>query len=115
MNGEVDPVPSVYYGEEFEWDEAHVSFPCCVSVRIHDQKYGGPEEGGWWYDTWDTIATLLCQSKEQLAIQLTSLKNEFSNEGRHKLSSVCSEGLHEILVTKKAPLQHEPEVRPHYE
>lgn len=30
--------------------EASPVQPCYVTLYRHDRPYGGPEEGGWWYD-----------------------------------------------------------------
>lgn len=36
-------------------DETHKRIPVIANLCMYqlDRRYGGPEEGGWWYDTWE--------------------------------------------------------------
>jgi hypothetical protein len=38
-----------------------------VFVNVYDvtRHYGGPEEGGWWYDAGEPILSIVCTSREQ--------------------------------------------------
>lgn len=42
------------------------TFPCWVSAYSVSRHYGGPEEGGWWYD-WRTLeSSIRVNNAEQL-------------------------------------------------
>lgn len=36
-----------------------------VNVYSIDRAYGGPEEGGWWYDTGDVVHTVRCEGSDE--------------------------------------------------
>lgn len=38
---------------------------CFVSLYTRDRRYGGPEEGGWWYDWWTWHGSKKCMSREE--------------------------------------------------
>ena len=80
-----------------------------VALAYHDRAFGGPEEGGWYYDAytpcterlapslddkWDlprSFRTLddACNWAECLELMIKDLR---INEGRHRPLSVCSRG-----------------------
>jgi hypothetical protein len=98
-----------------------------------DRSYGGPEEGGWWYDY-----GFPCQGKELFNPTSTvPLKESFSyefknlqtacdtyaellpkvktlNKGRPKIDSVLSEGRY-LLKIEEHPPKAWPDKVPHYE
>lgn len=85
-----------------------------VTVGMADLAYGGPEEGGWYFDTFEPIRTFIVPRSRR-----RSLEDKLgawlvkANEGRPEISSVLSEGrywLRSGIIT-----QPEPRVRPHYE
>jgi hypothetical protein len=47
-----------YWIERYNWSE---TFDGCApeTIKLHDvyQEYGGPEEGGWWYEVGRAIGT----------------------------------------------------------
>ena len=50
------------------------------------QHYGGPEEGGWWFDTWHYVDTpwskndIDAMPKAQIAIQAQKMKDWAENQ-----------------------------------
>ena len=54
------------------------SFPCYVSVKATQRSYGGPQEGGWYYDSFAryTGAVLVRNEREYQACAKT-LVDEF--------------------------------------
>jgi hypothetical protein len=85
-----------------------------INVYLEDQAYGGPEEGGWYYNYGHVILSIpLTESMDINAIR-ADLEKEYTNEGRPSIHSVLSEGrfriTHELLKG-----QDWPEKTPHYE
>lgn len=102
-----------------------------VNYYVYDRAYGGPEEGGWWYDTYapldesyvgvevdpgvDLPRMGLYESEEAAleAYQQARALMGLANEGRRPVSSVLSEG--EITVHLEAwPAEYSPARRPYY-
>ena len=94
-----------------------------VAVYLCDRAYGGPEEGGWYYDTgrlsvqhWNrtrVFATLAEAHAYQTNVQRDLEANE--NAGRPGISSVLSIGRYYADVLNVVPPRYYPETAPHYE
>lgn len=96
-----------------------------VWLAYADQEYGGPEEGGWWYEA-TAPATDLPQyqpvafHKRQRALREVNrvrrmIDKHQLNEGKRPTWSVLSRG--DWLVAEMAPSRphRTPTRRPHYE
>lgn len=87
-----------------------------LNVYLYDRAYGGPEEGGWWYDTYEPIEDR-CRivTEEQGPNSLERLREELDKENESRIgpSSVRSEGYY-IAVLESWPAEYEPRHRPHY-
>lgn len=46
-----------------------------VAVYMQDRAYGGPEEGGWWYDCGQLVRTMRVFGNEQTAIRFNTRLN----------------------------------------
>jgi hypothetical protein len=101
-----------------------------VAVYLDDRSYGGPEEGGWYYDCGDridhqigdldlamTMPHTFTDENEAygLADKLNTILNETANKGRPEISSVLSQGRYRAHVYEGYPPVRYPERRPHYE
>jgi hypothetical protein len=101
-----------------------------VATYLCDRAYGGPEEGGWWYDYGDLVtdATLLTEHGLALPTCLANAPNAYklSNEqnallkttlnvDRRPKYSVLSEGVYESHVMEGSLPSHFPITKPHYE
>ena len=114
-----------------------------VNIYIHDKDFGGREEGGWWYDTWEP-ATEMFRIKPYDNEPVTEPINYWSPDiplsvvvdNKHKaewlkdlmeiwckeknsdrnsdIHSVISEGRYEVLIERHKP-KFKPETKPHYE
>lgn len=107
-----------------------------IAVYDVDQRYGGPEEGGWYYNrgslvrivkvmramesdnamssnNWDTFAPYVyCR---RLNAKLAS-RAFGPNQGKREFTSVLSHGeLCAEVYENEIPPDHYPKVRPHYE
>ena len=92
-----------------------------VAVYERDRAYGGPEEGGWWYDTGDLVRVMSVEKTEARAYERCrrinrALEAKRETSGIRPLSSVAYAGGHlEAEVFENVPPEHYPAVRPHYE
>lgn len=111
--GEPEPKPAFY----------------TVAVYLEDRAYGGPEEGGWWYDCGQRIDSAdehgernvpKIFTDEDEASAFAREVNARLNEGVNRLrrsdvNSVLSEGRYCARVCDGYPEPHYPAVTPHYE
>jgi len=95
----------------------------CACVYLVDRAYGGPEEGGWYYDTGepqpemgDNLDAQFFASRSEAQRHVDCYKYDVHklNQGRAPVSSVNSEGIYEWRITFGMP-QSYPQERPHYE
>lgn len=102
--------------ERQAWEETSGSRWCYemfVNLVEIDQGYGGPEEGGWWYD----ITTPVCcipvidAGSAIKAIELLSTIAEHRYGGRDR----WRDGTDASIYFDDSAAKHEPEERPHYE
>ena len=83
-----------------------------VNVYLVDLAYGGPEEGGWWYQHEEPVEILTTTRAESEALK-KKLEAEYNNEGRPSISSTLSEGRYDVRIEYTAG-QDSPAVRPQY-
>lgn len=103
-----------------------------VALYIEDLAYGGPEEGGWYYNCaqrvtpdQDQMAALgwtgpwLIVEGEDAAREASAKARKLCeewNKGRRDISSVLSEGQYGVLIGEgPEAIPGYPERRPHYE
>lgn len=86
-----------------------------VNVYEIDRCYGGPEEGGWWYDMGQVVTSR--QVKEEDAERIRGeLEIEYpKGTGRQDSGSVIYEGGDYRVCIEKVPGADYPAVTPHYE
>ena len=94
-------------------------FSC--SIHMIDRAYGGPEEGGWYFNygepddgLWQH--TRLFETEDEAYAYARSLDPVIAelNQGRPSISSVLSEGQYGWVVQDGYPHAW-PKQRPHYE
>ena len=83
-----------------------------VGVYHVDRCYGGSEEGGWWFDAWQHVASRLVPEREWPGIK-DELLEEYPDDGR-PLYSVLSRGVTEVVLENRAG-QFRTKERPQYE
>lgn len=91
-----------------------------VNLYLGHQAYGGPEEGGWWYDSEEPVGdacldvTLL--PHEERLNEFRKYKGEFES-GQDKMRdyySVNAGGMYRVRL-EPFEAEHSPKTRPHYE
>lgn len=87
--------------------------PNRVNVNVYKEwrAYGGPEEGGWWYNTGDPIGTIRADSNENARKIASALWDVLSDIDKGRASD---DGRHTVAVEYHAG-RHYPAKRPHYE
>jgi hypothetical protein len=95
-----------------------------VAVYLCERTYGGPEEGGWYYDAGNlsvehaahTRVFLPSHEKAALAYarELNDKLDAEDNAGRPSLSSVLSTGRYQAHVVENFAPKNFPETRPYY-
>lgn len=119
------------YGDLSEEEEPEEPVPnfWYLNVYLTDRAYGGPEEGGWYYDcgvpATDLPDVAVCygpysnseEDQFKLNVQrehVQLLLDQHNRERRSDLNSVLSEGRY--VVDKEGHIaKHWPETRPYYE
>ena len=90
-----------------------------VAVYLVDKAYGGPEEGGWWYDTGEQVKLIRIFKNEEKAYIYTNrmqrLIDKSLNKGRRPISSMASTGRYYAEVHKDTAPKFYPATTPHYE
>lgn len=87
-----------------------------VVIWFNTREYGGPEEGGWWFDTGEPQEIYTCNTESEVEHfkQVAQQQVDKRNEGRRPLSSVVSTGRYSMSVEDGKPEAY-PAVQPHYE
>ncbi len=93
-------------------------------VAVYDcaQQYGGPEEGGWWYDTGSLVRLMASfRSEDAACAYARRLNNKLDsrkvgpNQGKREYTSVVSDGEYRAMVFDDYCPKGFPDRRPHYE
>lgn len=84
-----------------------------------DQAYGGPEEGGWYYDTGDLRRVLGARKDKEAAYatcrRLNALLGTLQRDHRRVSSVLYGGGRYAVRVYKGHAPSHYPLERPYYE
>jgi hypothetical protein len=119
-------VPADAYADDLSNPDNEPSFFTAAVYRV-DRCYGGPEEGGWWWDR-----AVLVREADGIEIPLPEIVktrdearaacermqaklNAGINKGRRELSSVLSDGVYRACVCAGLPASAIPETAPIYE
>jgi hypothetical protein len=84
-----------------------------VGVYAVGRAYGGPEEGGWWFDTGELVQQTAVSSLAEAEELRASLVERFHNTG--KASGVLGGDDYRIAVDIRPHPAEFPESVPHYE
>lgn len=98
-------------------DEALPSPIVFVNAYLVDRLYGGPEEGGWWYDSGAPLASVPVDRGDEAAIEMwrAKLTTMFSDRaGSRSRSSVIGGPDIEVYVEDHTAAYF-PAERPYYE
>jgi hypothetical protein len=83
-----------------------------VNVYEVARRWGGPEEGGWWYDTGTVVTSVPVVDRETAEEIAATLRAEYPNTGRS--SSVLGGADYRVWVEDNPGADY-PTERPRYE
>lgn len=92
----VDPIPEVLY----------------VNVYAVSRPYGGPEEGGWYYDQGEALASHVVVGRPAANELVDILREQYPDTGG---SSSVLQGDDWRVCVQRHPAADYPTTRPHYE
>jgi hypothetical protein len=106
-----------YYYNQNPDEYKECSCPChwgtyYVNVYVVGRAYGGPEEGGWWYDYGTPIAAIPCESYKEAEDFRNYMLKKYPRTW--KRSSVLGGEDYEVNIEKSFAREY-PEETPHYE
>lgn len=83
-----------------------------VNVYLVHRAYGGPEEGGWWYDVGELVETRTCSnSEEAIKILVDELTKDYdADRPRYHYSGTWA-----TVRVEERPGCDFPAIRPRYE
>lgn len=107
---------SMECGECDNTEEVFIPADAYVSVYSVGRAYGGPEEGGWWYDYGTPQASVPVNTWAEAEQWRERLEKDerFSNEGRRDRHSVIGDENFEVYLEDHCA-ESFPSSRPHYE
>lgn len=94
--------------------------PWFVNSYLKNRAFGGPEEGGWWYDIFQPVNSAMngkffsIEEAEQHSSCVRTMYDEMNEDRNSDLNSVNCEWKYVVLIQDHLP-RPEPTVRPHYE
>ena len=90
-----------------------------IAIYEADRQFGGPEEGGWWYESGTLCRIVATEVNEERAYDTCYRVQRILNclqRNKRSISSVAYRGgRHVAQVFRHTAPQAYPEVRPHYE
>jgi hypothetical protein len=87
-----------------------------VAVSHMTRHFGGPEEGGWWYDWREVVEVRRVFGIDGLVSALERLKEEYPRARYSRGSVLGNAGDHEFMVcTTQEEIPEDTKQRPRYE
>lgn len=98
--------------------QIEVDFPKFITVYEETQAYGGPEEGGWWYDAGVILEMIQVDTQEQEDMIVNMFTKRYNDPDDRELryGKTSAAGGYDIIlsITKKRGEPY-PKERPYYE
>lgn len=87
---------------------------CYVNVYSTNRAYGGPEEGGWWYNCGEALRSIRVPLKyvERVRERVQAAADRY-NKGDYPPGSVLCSGWISVRV-ERAPAEDYPQERPYF-
>jgi hypothetical protein len=115
------------YATGTSWELVDVTPLLYANLYLNDREYGGPEEGGWWYDTYSpvnresgdwneeppTFGHFITDEDAKQQMPILQEWCDAENSTRRSPSSVASDG-HYCVRLEAWPAEPMPARRPYY-
>ena len=90
--------------------------PTLVYVNAYriTRHYGGPEEGGWWFDCGEPLGSLPCTSQREARAQVDEMQAKFNHLAEGDINSVLGGAEIRVYIEEEFARFY-PETRPTYE
>jgi hypothetical protein len=117
---ESDAEHCVAYADELRKDW---TWPKYINVYEVTQSFGGPEEGGWWFDCGTPLESVRCDNEQEFDAATLILEKRYEVDEKNRWSRERQAGMHScmpgaysvmILVEDKFAEAY-PQTCPHYE
>jgi hypothetical protein len=86
---------------------------CFVAAYSVERNYGGPEEGGWWYDSGNLVDVRGCSQAELPAV-LEDMQAKYPRTGNRYNVAGGEDHSIEVWDDGEMPVDHYPVDAPHY-
>jgi hypothetical protein len=96
--------------DHYEHLDGHMGF---VNVYEVTREYGGPEEGGWWFNALRCIESIPCRA-ENMDTMIQWAKNEYRNIKSGNIYSVLGGSELEVMF-EDSPSESETRRKPHWD
>jgi hypothetical protein len=96
---------------EVDPTDVYFRFPTYINVYEVDRQYGGPEEGGWYYNVGTPVAAIPCNTEHQINDAYKILREQYPAEKRHHR---IDDPYFRVVQEAYFPEPY-PKTRPHYE
>ena len=97
----------------YNWRLQYSDAPTVVNVYATDMRYGGPEEGGWYYEVGEPVKGICVFSKKQ-AIHAALELDEWALEEFGQAYDEYGYTTYRVVYEDKYG-EYYPQERPHYE
>jgi hypothetical protein len=90
--------------------------PVVITVIEENYAYGGPEEGGWYYDEGTPVKTKFLPAGTPESVieqEAYDLSKHYTNKGRPPYTNTNSQGRSRIIISD-VPVEAHPRRRPRY-
>lgn len=88
VTGEKIPLDSLLSFSDIE----HIILPTFINYYLHDRAYGGPEEGGWWYETYQYLPVLDDWTIPDIGDNRISEEDNIINKAEESRQFLCTSG-----------------------
>ena len=102
------------------YDEAarkirHLKIGFHVGIYEVTREYGGPEEGGWYFDEGILLDSEIVETLQEALDQQHLYRTEYPNDGRNRFSAAPQGVDYEYEISTNPLPKHFPEEKPRYE
>ena len=101
------------------WSRYQAEFPKYLNVYRVEQSYGGPEEGGWWFDTHEPLESVQVDNEEEQKQVQARLDVRYApdpDDRQRMRGRTSAAGGYDVSIRSEYEFaQFQPKERPRYE